>query len=150
MNLNHRWLIAVIAFGVGIAVGAGAVIYAPQPSSGFITSGSESYSYVGGKRLVATVSSDNMAASPSWTPGNPLPLSPEDAVARAQQSLKELGPEFVSSSLAEVSLSNEQGSGFFYTVTFRPNNKSVYFDSARLLVYLNGKVTVPTTPSVAP
>ena len=147
MTSNYRWLITLIALVAGIAIGVGAVTYVPQPSSGLTTSGSESYSYVGGKRLVAAVSPVNMAASPSWAPGKPLPLSPEDAIVRAQQSLKDLGPEFADSSLSEISLSNEQGSGFFYTVTFRPSNTAVYFDSARILVYLNGKVTLPTAPT---
>jgi hypothetical protein len=144
---NRRWLIlAVGTFAIGFVLGIGTVIMLTHGPSHFIASGSEWYSYVERERLVASVSKSALTSSPRWMPGNPLPLRPEDAIARAQESLSRLGPTAAAWSFSEITLREETPHQFFYTVTFHPHDPP-NMDMAQLVVYFSGDVTVPTKSS---
>jgi len=147
MGSTSRWLIAAVTFVLGASAALFA-LHANHPPTTSIASGHETYSYISGMAFVASVSSSELAASPTWVAGNSLPLRPEDAIARAQEAMKTLGSEVASSSFSELALSEEQPDegqpgGFFYTVTFHPNGPLRNGDAVRLLVYFNGKITLP-------
>ena len=142
-----RILIPTLAFLAGAAIGIGALHqFSEEPSflttSGFVGRG-ETYSYVCGERLVAATTSSDLAATPSWSPGNKLPLGAEEALALAQEALYKLGPPVSAWALSEISIHGGDVNKYFYTVEFLPLQPLRAFNAMRLLVYFDGKVVRP-------
>lgn len=90
MDSTSRWLIVAVAFVLGAmaALFAHHATHESQSPATSIASGSETYSYISSKVFVASVSSSELAASPTWAAGTALPLRPEDAISRAHEAMK--------------------------------------------------------------
>jgi hypothetical protein len=144
---SKRWIVgvfAVLVVGVGAAIAA---MMLNEPSV-MVASGPQWYSNIGGKQLTAMVSESDLAASPSWSPNSPLPLRPEDAILRATEALPRLGTSAAGWSFSDLTLHGEMPGQFFFTVTFRPDRAAQSWrppsdEFAQIIVYLNGKVSVP-------